>query len=69
MNAVAARENSVRKGDMAGLCRLLRTNLRDMQEARDGMAACLTGHERGENVGQMDVSMADIRAVLGSRCR
>ncbi len=69
VDAIAARENSVRKGDTAGLCRLLRANLKDMQEARDGMAQCLTGHERGENVAQMDVSMGDIRHVLARNCR
>jgi hypothetical protein len=29
----------------------------------------MTGHDRGENVGQMDVSMEDIRAVLAAKCR
>ncbi len=69
VDAVASRENSVPKGNMPALCKLLRTNLKDMQEARDGMAQCLTGHEKGENVAQMDASILDIRHVLARRCK
>jgi hypothetical protein len=32
------------------------------------MARCMTGHERGENVGQMDASLDDIRFVLSKHC-
>jgi hypothetical protein len=68
IEAVAARENSVRPGDFDGLCRLLRQNLKDMVAAREPMNRCLTGHDRGENVGQMDVSIDDIRSILARRC-
>jgi uncharacterized Rossmann fold enzyme len=68
IEAVAGRENSVRPGDFAGLCRLLRQNLQDMTKAREPMNRCLTGHAHGENVGQMDASIADIRDVLARRC-
>src|SRR6478672_8432073 len=62
--AVRLRENSVQPGDFVGLCRLLRQNLQDITRARKPMARCMTGHERGENVGQMDASLDDIRFVL-----
>jgi hypothetical protein len=68
IHAVRLREKSVRPGDFVGLCRLLQQNLQDMTRARDPMARCMTGHERGENVGQMDASMEDIRFVLGKHC-
>jgi hypothetical protein len=68
IHAVRLRENSVQRGDFVGLCRLLRQNLQDMTQARDPMARCMTGHERGENVGQMDASMEDIRFVISRNC-
>ena len=68
IHAVRLRENSVQRGDYAGLCRLLRQNLRDMTQARDPMARCMTGHDRGENVAQMDASIEDIRFVIGKHC-
>ncbi len=68
IHAVRLRENSVKPGDFVGLCRLLRQNLQDMTRARDPMARCMTGHELGENVGQMDASIGDIRFVLGKHC-
>ena len=51
-----------------GLRRLLRQNLRDMSEAREPMARCMTGHEHGENVGQMDALIGDISFILSTRC-
>ena len=68
IHAVRLRENSVQPGDYVGLCRLLRQNLQDMTQAREPMARCMTGHERGENVGQMDASIEDIRFVLAKHC-
>ena len=68
IHAVRLRENSVQPGDFAGLCRVLRQNLRDMSRAREPMNRCMTGHEHGENVGQMDVSIGDIRTVIAKRC-
>ena len=68
IHAVRLRENSVQRGDFVGLCRLLRQNLQDMTRAREPMARCMTGHERGENVGQMDASLDDIRFVLSKHC-
>ena len=68
VHGVRLRENSVKPGDYAGLCRLLRQNLQDMSRAREPMARCLTGHDLGENVGQMDASIGDIRYVLGRHC-
>jgi len=68
IHSVRLRENSVQRGDYAGLCRLLRQNLQDMTRARDPMARCMTGHDRGENVAQMDASIDDIRFVLSKNC-
>jgi hypothetical protein len=68
IHAVRLRENTVQPGDFVGLCRVLRQNLRDMTQARGPMARCMTGHERGENIGQMDVSIQDIRFVIGEHC-
>src|SRR5439155_12258554 len=64
VHAVRLRENSVQPGDYAGLCRLLRQNLQDMTRAREPMARCMIGHDRGENVAQMDASIGDIRMVI-----
>jgi hypothetical protein len=68
VHAVRLREKTVQPGDFVGLCRVLRQNLQDMTQAREPMARCMTGHERGENVGQMDASMEDIRFVLSKNC-
>jgi hypothetical protein len=68
IHGVRLRENSVQPGDYVGLCRLLRQNLQDMTRARAPMARCMTGHERGENVVQMDASLEDIRFVLAKHC-
>jgi hypothetical protein len=54
VDGIAKRENSVKPGDIAGLCRLLRRNLPEMVTSRNAMDRCLTGHDHGENVGQMD---------------
>jgi hypothetical protein len=68
IHGIRLRENSVKQGDWAGLCRLLRQNDKDMSRARDLMNPCLTGHDHGENIGQIDVSLGDIRYVLRTRC-
>src|SRR3954447_8517394 len=62
IHAVRLRENSVQADDFVGLCRLLRHNLQDMTKAREPTARCITGHDLGENVGQMDASIGDIGA-------
>jgi hypothetical protein len=68
IHAIRLRENSVQRGDWDGLCRLLRQNLLDMTQARQPMARCMTGRERGENIGQMDASIEDIRFVIDNHC-
>ena len=68
VHGVRLRENSVKAGDFVGLCRLLRRNLDDMVKARGPMARCMTGHDHGENVAQMDASIGDIRYVLARHC-
>ena len=69
VHGIRLRENSVQKGDFVGLCRLLRRNLDDMVKARGPMARCMTGHDQGENVAQMDASIGDIRYVLARHCQ
>lgn len=69
LHAIRLRENSVQPGDYVGLCNLLRRNLRDMNQAREPMARCMTGHDQGENVAQIDASIGDIRTVLDRNCR
>lgn len=65
---IAARDKQFVPGDLAKNCALLQQNLDDMVKARDPMARCMTGHDRGENVGQMDASIGDIREVLANKC-
>lgn len=50
------------------ICGVLRANLRDMKESTDIMKRCMIGHALRENVGQMEASMGDVRAVIASRC-
>ena len=69
IHSIRLRENSVKQGDWAGLCRLLQQNQKDMSRARDLMNPCLTGHDHGENIAQIDASLEDIRYVLNNRCR
>jgi hypothetical protein len=69
INDIDARQNSVKSGDMAGLCALLRRNRTDMTEATRIMDRCFTGHEHRENVGQMAASLGDINTVLARRCK
>ena len=69
VHGVRLRENSVQQGDFVGLCRLLRRNLEDMVRAREPMARCMTGHDQGENVAQMDASIGDIRTILARHCQ
>jgi hypothetical protein len=68
VKGIAKREGSVKPGDIAGACALLQQNLPEMIKARNAMDRCLTGHDLGENVGQMDASIEDIRYALRRRC-
>src|ERR1700722_9047479 len=69
INAIAARESQFVAKDLAKNCALLTQNLTDMLKAREPMDRCITGHDHGENLGQMDASIGDIRAVLADKCR
>jgi hypothetical protein len=40
-----------------------------MSKARRLMNPCLTGHDQGENIGQMNASIRDIKYVLDTKCR
>jgi hypothetical protein len=68
IEAMQARDKDFVAGDLVTNCRLLRQNLADMVKARDPMNRCLTGHEHGETVGQMDASIGDIRLALANKC-
>ena len=68
INGIAAREKQFVAGELAKNCALLRQNLVDMTKARGPLDRCITGHDHGENLGQIDGSMEDIRAVLANKC-
>ena len=69
IHGIRLREQQMRRDDIPGACRLLRQNLDDMVKARRPMDRCTSGHDRGENVAQIDASITDIRDVLARRCR
>jgi hypothetical protein len=69
IDGITAREKQFVQGNLAKNCALLRQNLVEMVKAREPMDRCLTGHDHDENVGQMDHSIGDIRAVLADKCR
>jgi hypothetical protein len=68
IDAIAAREKQFVKNNLTRNCALLRQNLADLTNARGPMDRCVTGHDHGENIGQIDVSIEDIRAVLADKC-
>ena len=68
IDVIAAREKEFVAGYIAKNCALLRRNLTDMVKARGPMDRCMTGHDHGENLGQIDASIGDIRAVLAAKC-
>jgi len=68
VHGIRLREAQFVPGDMATNCRLLRRNLADMIAARDPMDRCLTGHDHGETVAQMDASIEDIRGAIDRHC-
>jgi hypothetical protein len=39
-----------------------------MLSAREIFLRCLSGHDRSENVGQLEVSIGDFRAVIDRKC-
>jgi len=69
IHAVRLREPRIKRDDMVLACRLLRENRKDLTEAGKLMEPCLTGHEKGENLGQIWASVGDIREVIQRNCR
>ena len=69
VNDVQARESEFTANGIAKNCALLRRNRADMIVATEIMQRCLTGHDRGENVGQMTDSLGDVDTILASKCR
>lgn len=69
VGAVQAREKDFAEHDDVKNCRLLRQNRSDILAADEAMKRCLTGHDREENVGQMEASLEDIDIVLAKKCR
>ena len=49
-------------------CAAYRHHVVVMQRASDVFARCATGHERGENVGQMIGSIEDVSLLIRERC-
>lgn len=60
-------EASASAGD-AAKCVAWRAHVDVMEAARDVFRRCLSGHARGENIGQLDVSIADFLSVINARC-
>lgn len=69
VSAVQARDDDFAEHDDVKNCRLWRQNRADMLAADEAMKRCLTGHEREENVGQMEASLEDINIALAQKCR
>jgi len=69
ITGIAARERQFVPGNLTKNCGLLKQNLTDLIKAREPMDRCMSGHDHTENIGQMDASIGDIRAVLADKCR
>ena len=69
IGAIKDREKRLVRGDMVRNCNLLRDNLNDMVKAREPLDRCLTGQEKGDTTGQLDASIADLRAALTGYCQ
>lgn len=59
----------IARGDMVGLCRLLRQNEKDMAIARNLQAPCLTGFEKRETLAMFDSNIVDIREAIARVCK
>ena len=68
-HAIRLRERRMSRDDLPGACILLRQNVADMTQAGKLMEPCLTGHEKGENLGQIHASIGDMRQILARNCR
>lgn len=66
---VSARDRKGKEANAARICATLKRNRTDMAAAAEILDRCLTGHERGENVGQLRASVADVDAVMARHCR
>lgn len=66
---VAARDRQGPIADTAKLCQTLRANRSAMTRAAYIMNKCLSGHARGENVGQLLASVEDIDGIIRQKCR
>jgi hypothetical protein len=62
------RLSAVATADQASQCRVWREHVAYLQKARSVFAACQSGRQREENVGQMDGSLAEYRVLLADRC-
>ena len=69
IDAVARRDRAGPASDTKRLCAVLHANRHDMAEAARLMDGCLTGHDKGENVGQLQASVKDVDVILGRKCR
>ncbi|QCK88057.1 hypothetical protein E8L99_21000 [Phreatobacter aquaticus] len=50
-------------------CAVFREHIRVMSGAARIYGQCMRGHARGENVGQMQGSVADFREIVARNCR
>jgi hypothetical protein len=61
-----ARLDAAGKAGDAEKCAAIHHHIDVMSAAREVFVRCLTGHDLGENVGQIDASIDDFRHILQS---
>jgi hypothetical protein len=63
------RRLSASKPSPARQCAAMRAHVAAMRAASAVFARCMTGHARGENMGQMAGSVADFEEIIAARCQ
>ena len=63
-----ARLDSVANADTDAKCSAYRHHIDVMSAGREVFMRCLAGHDRSENVGQLEDSITDFRVVVGRLC-
>jgi hypothetical protein len=62
------RLSQVANGSQAEKCAEWRRHVGVLRKASEVFGRCTTGHDRSENVGQMDGSVADFLGIIKQRC-
>jgi hypothetical protein len=68
LRATHDRLSRVANGSQAEKCAEWRRHVTVLRKASEVFGRCTTGHDRSENVGQMDGSVADFLAIIKQRC-